>query len=73
MPIFKQKISNTKSLVMFSNLPYSLKPIYVQRLEELFYTLMKDLVAICEQFNVYIFHDLSSTFVTVRNTDASLY
>jgi len=51
----------------------SLEPIYVQCLEELFCTLKKDLVAICEQFNVCIFHELSSNFVTLLNSDASLH
>ena len=58
---------------MFSNLPYSSKPICVQCLEEFFYTLMKDFVAICGQLNVYIFSELSSNFETLLNADASLY
>jgi hypothetical protein len=72
IPIFKQQISNTKCFVMFSNLLYSLKSIYVQCLEEVFYTLMKDFVEICEQFNVCLFHELNSNFVTFLNADASL-
>jgi hypothetical protein len=67
----KQKISYSKCLVMFSNLPYSLKHIYVKCLEEMFYALMKDLVAMCEQFNIYIFHELSSNFIILPNADAS--
>jgi hypothetical protein len=42
-------------------------------MEELLFMFMKDLVAICEQFNVYVFHELSSDFVTLSNADASLH
>jgi hypothetical protein len=52
----------------------SLKPIYVQCLEHLFYTPMKDLVAICGQFNVYIFRELSSKFVIlIRNRNSQSF
>jgi hypothetical protein len=69
---FKQHIYNTKWLFFFIS-SLSLKPIYVQCLEEWFCTRKKDLVRVCGKFKVYIIHELISNFVTLLNADAPLH